>query len=51
MDAMSKIGWTPTEIVRGTARGADRLGERYARENHIPLCRLPTTPGQSESPI
>lgn len=29
------------EIVSGTARGADTLGERYAKENLIPLIKFP----------
>lgn len=29
------------EIVSGTARGADKLGERWAKENHVPLKRFP----------
>lgn len=29
------------EIISGTARGADRLGERYAMENNIPIKRFP----------
>src|SRR5271154_2577028 len=30
-----------TEIVSGTAHGADLLGERYAREHKIALSRFP----------
>lgn len=30
-----------TEIVSGTARGADRLGERYAENNNLSLSRFP----------
>lgn len=30
-----------TEIVSGTARGIDRMGERYAKENNIPIKRFP----------
>lgn len=30
-----------TEVVSGTARGADRLGERYAQEHDIPIKRFP----------
>jgi len=30
-----------TEIISGTARGADRLGERYAKENKIEIKRFP----------
>jgi hypothetical protein len=28
-------------IISGTARGADRLGERYAKENGIDLIKMP----------
>lgn len=28
-------------IISGTARGADRLGEKYANENHLILRRFP----------
>lgn len=30
-------GFEITEVVSGCARGIDRLGERYAEENDIPL--------------
>lgn len=30
-----------TEIVSGTAKGADRLGERFANEYKIPIKRFP----------
>lgn len=33
--------WDITEIVSGTARGIDRLGERYGKENNIPVKRFP----------
>lgn len=33
-------------IISGTARGADQLGERYARENGIPLERYPAEWGK-----
>lgn len=29
------------EIVSGTAKGADKLGERYAEENDLPLKKFP----------
>ena len=29
-----------TEIVSGNAKGADKLGERYAKENNIPIKRF-----------
>lgn len=31
----------PTSIISGTARGADTLGERYAKERGIPVQRFP----------
>lgn len=31
----------PITIISGTARGADRLGERYAYENEIDLVKYP----------
>lgn len=30
-----------TEVVSGTARGADQLGERYADESGLPIKRFP----------
>lgn len=30
-----------TEIVSGTANGADKLGERYGKEKNIPLKQFP----------
>lgn len=30
-----------TEIVSGTARGVDSLGEKYAKEHGIPITRFP----------
>jgi len=30
-----------TEVVSGTARGVDMLGERYARDNGIPIHPFP----------
>lgn len=32
---------TITQIISGTARGADRLGEQYAIENNIELAQFP----------
>lgn len=41
-NVLNKIRWNKDdEIVSGTARGADSLGERYARENKIKLTRFP----------
>lgn len=33
--ALSKCGWKPSTVVSGAARGADALGEKWAKENHI----------------
>ena len=38
---MDKIHWKPTLIISGGARGVDKLGERYAKENNIPLEIVP----------
>lgn len=40
MDSLIKIK-EKTEIVSGTARGADLLGEKYAKENSIQIKRFP----------
>lgn len=37
LEAISLIDWEITEVISGRARGADRLGERWARKNHIPI--------------
>lgn len=34
------ILWKPTEIVSGTAMGADELGEMWASDNKIPVKRF-----------
>lgn len=39
--AMADCGFAPTEVVSGTARGADRLGERWAAACGIPVHRMP----------
>jgi hypothetical protein len=31
----------PTEIVSGTAQGVDRLGEKWAEANNIPVTKMP----------
>lgn len=39
---LDKIKWNPEdEIVSGTARGADRLGEKYAEERGLKVSRFP----------
>ena len=35
--AIKKIDWEITTIISGGARGADKLGERYAKRHNIPL--------------
>jgi hypothetical protein len=30
-----------TEVVSGTAAGVDRLGEQFAKENNIPIKKMP----------
>jgi hypothetical protein len=34
-------GFDITEVVSGTARGADQMGEEWARNNNIPISRFP----------
>ena len=38
---LKECPWEITEIVSGTARGVDILGERYAEDHGIPLKRFP----------
>jgi hypothetical protein len=38
---MPKIGWIPTLVISGNARGVDRLGEGWANMNNIPILRMP----------
>lgn len=33
--------WVPTSVVSGTARGADRLGEKWAKKNNVTIHRFP----------
>jgi len=35
--AITESGLDISEVVSGTARGVDRLGERWARKNNRPL--------------
>jgi len=41
IDAVEKSGFNITEVVSGTARGVDKLGERYAMDECIPIKRFP----------
>lgn len=40
-DACASCPWEITRVVSGTARGVDRLGERWAKERHIPIDKYP----------
>lgn len=40
-EAVQESGFIITEVVSGAARGVDRLGEQYARENKIPVSCMP----------
>lgn len=39
--AIEACGWIPTQVVSGTAAGADRLGERWAEVAGVPCVRFP----------
>ncbi len=39
--AIKESGFEITEVVSGCARGADRLGEQWARENNVKLHQFP----------
>lgn len=39
--ALSECDWTPTVVISGAARGADRLGELWAQVNNIPCEKFP----------
>ena len=41
LNAIDKSGFMITEVVSGTAKGVDQLGERWARENRIQIKRFP----------
>lgn len=38
---LDKCPWKITTVLSGTARGVDKLGEQWARENKIPIHRYP----------
>ena len=40
-EAVDRSGYDVTELVSGTARGVDTLGERWAREHGVPVRRMP----------
>lgn len=39
--AVKECGWEITRVISGTARGADTLGEVWARFNNIPVSLYP----------
>ena len=39
--ALKKVDWEITTVLSGTARGVDKLGEIFAKENNIPLEKYP----------
>ena len=39
--AMRQAGLDVTEVISGTARGVDQLGERWAEARGIPVARFP----------
>ena len=39
--AIDAISWAPSVVLSGTARGVDRLGERWARESGVPIEQFP----------
>ena len=41
VEAVRRAGFVITEVVSGTARGVDHLGERYAEQEGLPLRRFP----------
>lgn len=41
MRAAARVGIVPTSVISGTARGADRTGETWAKARGIPVVRMP----------
>lgn len=41
VDTIQASGYSVTEVVSGCAVGPDRLGERWARANNIPVKEMP----------
>lgn len=40
-ELMAEVPWEITTVLSGTARGIDRIGERWAAERDIPIERHP----------
>jgi hypothetical protein len=36
-----KDSWIPTTVISGCAKGVDQLGERWAKDNNVPLLSFP----------
>lgn len=54
VEALSRINWDISEVVSGAARGIDALGERWAKENNIPIKYFPaewSVYGKAAGPI
>jgi hypothetical protein len=45
-EAVAEVSWEITEVVSGTARGVDRLGEKWAKLNNLPVKRFPALWGE-----
>ena len=41
LKVIASCPWEITEVISGTAKGVDKLGERWAEENNIPCLRYP----------
>lgn len=41
VDALINANFVVTQVVSGTARGVDKLGEQWAIKNNIPIKRFP----------
>jgi hypothetical protein len=53
-EAIRESGFPVAEVVSGTARGVDQLGEAWARERDMPVKRFPAdwdTHGRAAGPI
>jgi hypothetical protein len=41
LSAIDKLDWNISVVISGTAKGVDRLGERWANDNNIELEKYP----------
>jgi len=41
LEALRRCGWVPTVVICGCAKGADSLGEYWAKENSVPIEYFP----------